>query len=57
MNNLQIIKTDTCKKDKTLLRKYVERFAKDEFEISDIMSGYRFDAIMISKILQKNKHN
>ena len=57
MNNLQIIKTDTCKEDKTLLRKYVERFAKDEFEISDIMSGYRFDAIMTSKILQKNKHN
>ena len=56
MNNLQIIKTDVCNGDKTLLRKYVERFAKDEFEISDIMSGYHFDAIMTSKIHQKGRN-
>ena len=57
MNNLQIIKTDVCNEDKTLLRKYIERFTSKESEVSDIMSGYRFNAIMTSKILQKNKHN
>ena len=57
MNNLQIIKTDVCNKDKTLLRKYIERFTSKESEVSDIMSGYRFNAIMTNKILQKNKHN
>ena len=56
MNNLQIIKTDICNGDKTLLCKYVERFAKDEFEISDIMYGYHFDAIMTSKIHQKGRN-
>ncbi len=57
MNNLQIIKTDVCNEDKTLLRKYIERFTSKESEVSDIMSGYRFNAIMTSKILLKNKHN
>ena len=56
MNNLQIIKTDACCEDKTLLRQYVEHFNDDDNEVCDIISGYRFDALMICKIHQK-KHN
>lgn len=39
MNNLQIIKTDVCNEDKSLLRKYVKRFCNDEYDMSCIMSG------------------
>ena len=44
MNNLQIIKTDICNEDKTLLRKYVERFCNDEYAIKRIMSGNDYNS-------------
>lgn len=56
MNDLQIIKTDTCKEDKTLLRKYVERFCDKEYEVSDIMSGDNYNRLLGQKIFRK-KHN
>ena len=56
MNDLQIIKTDTCKEDKTLLRKYVERFCDKEFDISCIMSGDDYNRLLGQKIFNK-KHN
>ena len=56
MNDLQIIKTDTCKEDKTLLRKYVERFCDKEYEVSDIMSGDNYNRLLGQKIFRKN-HN
>lgn len=56
MNNLQIIKTDVCCEDKTLLRKYVERFCDDEYVIGCIMSGKDYDSLLGQKIYNK-KHN
>ena len=56
MNDLQIIKTDTCKEDKTLLRKYVERFCDKEYEVSDIMSGDNYNRLLGQKIFRK-KHD
>ena len=56
MNDLQIIKTDICNEDKSLLRKYVERFCKDEYTIGCIMSGDGFNSILGKKIFNK-KHN
>lgn len=56
MNDLQIIKTDTCNKDKTLLRKYVERFCDDEYDIGCIMSGEGYNRLLGQKIFKK-KHN
>ena len=56
MNDLQIIKTDTYKEDKTLLRKYVERFCDKEYEVSDIMSGDNYNRLLGQKIFRK-KHN
>ncbi len=56
MNDLQIIKTDTCNEDKTLLRKYVERFCDDEYDIGCIMSGEDYNRLLGQKIFKK-KHN
>lgn len=56
MNDLQIIKTDTCNEDKTLLRKYVERFCDDEYDIGCIMSGENYNRLLGQKIFNK-KHN
>ena len=56
MNDLQIIKTDTCNKDKTLLRKYVERFCDDEYDIGCIMSGEGYNRLLGQKIFKK-KHD
>ena len=56
MNNLQIIKTDTCNEDKTLLRKYVERFCDDEYDIGCIMSGEDYNRLLGQKIFKK-KHD
>ena len=56
MNDLQIIKTDTCNEDKTLLRKYVERFCDDEYDIGCIMSGEDYNSLLGEKIFKK-KHN
>lgn len=56
MNNLQIIKTDVCCEDKTLLRKYVERFCENEYVIGCIMSGKDYDFLLGQKIYNK-KHN
>ena len=56
MNDLQIIKTDTCNEDKTLLRKYVERFCDDEYDIGCIMSGEDYNCLLGQKIFKK-KHN
>lgn len=56
MNDLQIIKTDICNEDKSLLRKYVERFCKDEYTIGCIMSGDGFNSLLGKKIFNK-KHN
>lgn len=50
MNNLQIIKTDVCNGDKTLLRKYVERFCNDGYTIGCIMSGEGFNSILGKKL-------
>lgn len=44
MNNLQIIKTDICNEDKSLLRKYVKRFCNDEYAIKRIMSGNDYNS-------------
>ena len=56
MNDLQIIKTDTCNEDKTLLRKYVERFCDDEYDMDCIMSGDNYNRLLGQKIFNK-KHN
>lgn len=56
MNDLQIIKTDTCKEDKTLLRKYVERFCDEEYDIGCIMSGDGYNSLLGQKIFRR-KHN
>lgn len=56
MNDLQIIKTDTCNEDKTLLRKYVEHFCDDEYDIGCIMSGENYNRLLGQKIFNK-KHN
>ena len=56
MNDLQIIKTDTCNEDKTLLRKYVERFCDDEYYIGCIMSGEDYNRLLGQKIFKK-KHD
>ena len=56
MNDLQIIKTDTCNEDKTLLRKYVERFCDDEYDIGCIMSGEDYNRLLGQKIFKK-KHD
>ncbi len=56
MNDLQIIKTDTCNEDKTLLRKYVERFCDDEYDMDCIMSGDNYNCLLGQKIFNK-KHN
>ena len=56
MNDLQIIKTDTCNEDKTLLRKYVERFCDDKYDIGCIMSGEDYNRLLGQKIFKK-KHD
>lgn len=55
MNDLQIIKTDICNEDKSLLRKYVERFCNDEYAIGCIMSGNGYNTLLGQKIFTK-KH-
>ena len=52
MNDLQIIKTDTCNEDRTLLRKYVERFCDDEYDMSCIMSGEDYNRLLGQKIFK-----
>lgn len=52
MNDLQIIKTDTCNEDKTLLRKYVERFCDDEYDMGCIMSGEDYNRLLGQKIFK-----
>ena len=56
MNNLQIIKTDVCNEDKSLLRKYVKRFCDDEYDMDCIMSGDNYNCLLGQKIFNK-KHN
>lgn len=56
MNNLQIIKTDVCNEDKTLLREYVKRFCEDEYVIGCIMSGDGYNRLLGQKMFNK-KHN
>ena len=56
MNNLQIIKTDVCNEDKSLLRKYVKRFCDDEYDMDCIMSGDNYNRLLGQKIFNK-KHN
>ena len=56
MNNLQIIKTDVCNEDKSLLRKYVKRFCDDEYDMGCIMSGDGYNRLLGQKIFNK-KHN
>lgn len=56
MNNLQIIKTDVCNEDKSLLRKYVKRFCDDEYDMDCIMSGDGYNRLLGQKIFNK-KHN
>ncbi len=56
MNNLQIIKTDVCNEDKSLLREYVKRFCDDEYVIGCIMSGDGYNRLLGQKIFNK-KHN
>lgn len=56
MNNLQIIKTDVCNEDKSLLRKYVKRFCDDEYDIGCIMSGEDYNRLLGQKIFKK-KHD
>lgn len=56
MNDLQIIKTDTCNEDNTLLRKYVKRFCDDEYDMDCIMSGDNYNRLLGQKIFNK-KHN
>ena len=53
MNNLQIIKTDVCNEDKSLLRKYVKRFCNDEYDMSCIMSGDDYNRLLGQKIFNK----
>lgn len=50
MNNLQIIKTEVCNEDKSLLRRYVKRFCDDEYVIGCIMSGNDFNSLLGQKI-------
>ena len=53
MNNLQIIKTDTCNEDKMLLRRYVKRFCDNDCDVDIIMSGNGFNIWLGHKIHQK----
>lgn len=55
MNNLQIIKTDVCNEDKSLLSKYVKRFCNDEYDMSCIISGSDYNRLLGQKIFNK-KH-
>ena len=52
MNNLQIIKTDVCNEDKSLLRKYVKRFCDDEYDMDCIMSGEDYNRLLGQKIFK-----
>ena len=56
MNNLQIIKTDACYEDKTLLRQYVKRFCKDDNDVDIIMSGNGFNICLGYKIQQRRRN-
>lgn len=55
MNDFQIIKTNTCNEDKTLLREYIKRYCCYEHIINCIMSGENFNSIL-GQIIYKNKH-
>ena len=54
MNDLQIIKTNTCNEDKTLLREYIKRYCCYEHIINCIMSGENFNSIF-GQIIYKKK--
>lgn len=55
MNDFQIIKTNTCNEDKTLLREYIKRYCCNEHIINSIMSGENFNSIL-GQIIYKKKH-
>lgn len=55
MNDFQIIKTNTCNEDKTLLREYIKRYCCYEHIINCIMSGENFNSIL-GQIIYKKKH-